>query len=325
MQKNTIAICLNDQEYQIRFVNYLMSHFGEQFELHCYTQLDMLMQYEGSFELLIVDEEYLQQTKALSVQILCLAEEGNGKELGVCYVDKYQRVELIVDKIKQLLQADIKSVIGAKLIGVYSLSKTEYQLPFILTLASILSEKKEVLVIDLQENSGLMKMEQQEKGPNLEDVFIMVQKGGLSKTRLLSCICHGQKWKYISPVTDSESLASMNAASYQMIFEEISSYLQVDYILINFGTRFMGFFELMQKCQNVIFLQGQGELAKLRELEFEEEMSRKDARLYHQLQKIKISPQYMQVTSCERLVEEWKWNEMGDIIRRIALGVLIDG
>ncbi len=45
-----------------------------------------------------------------------------------------------------------------QVLAVYSLAENEMQLPFAVTLSSILSENEKVLLLDLQENSGLSQL-----------------------------------------------------------------------------------------------------------------------------------------------------------------------
>ena len=42
----------------------------------------------------------------------------------------------------------------------------------------------------------------------------------------------------------------------------------------------------------------------------------------HKVREIEIPPAVSPVISCERLVEQWKWNELGDSIRRMMPGVV---
>lgn len=316
---------MKDQEYQIRFANYLLAHYAKEFELHSFSQMERLEQEERMCALLIVDEAHLQPAEELPVQILCLTESVHAEKERVMYVDKYHGAEEIVDKMHQLLQGHIESAPTVWLMGVYSLAKAEYQLPFLLTLASILGEKKKVLILDLQENSGLRLATKGEEGPNLEDIFIMAQKGNYAKQRLLSSIRHGQQWDYIYPAMDSESMCIMDKTTYQSMLGEIAKSIPIDIILINFGARFHGFFELLGQCKPVFLLQGQGELARRREAEFSEEWEGKDAIAFARMQKVKLTQQFLQISSYERLVEEWKWSEMGDYIRKIVYGVFADG
>ncbi len=44
---------------------------------------------------------------------------------------------------------------------------------------------------------------------------------------------------------------------------------------------------------------------------------RGEERLSENLREIQLPPVATPVVSCERLVEQWKWNEFGDSIRRM--------
>ena len=78
-------------------------------------------------------------------------------------MDKYQEVNKIVDEILKQIGEEIKNASGGvkqklQVLAVYSLAENEMQLPFAVTLSSILSENEKVLLLDLQENSGLSQL-----------------------------------------------------------------------------------------------------------------------------------------------------------------------
>jgi hypothetical protein len=62
-----------------------------------------------------------------------------------------------------------------------------------------------------------------------------------------------------------------------------------------------------------------GGLCKWREYEFAEETAKRGyTGLPGKIVKVEV-PIMAGPTSCERLVEQWKWSELGDMIRRMLL------
>lgn len=335
MQKIKLAICMEDAEYQTRFTNYLFGHYKEQFELHGYVSLPQFLEHAGNSkeQVLLTDERVDRKSLNWDGTIICLTgddvREDAEQDQRMLWVEKYQDAEKIVDNILRSVDEEIYDVKsnGAltakqKTIAVYSLAEAEYQLPFVLTMASILGESKKTLVLDLQENSGLRQMYDEGENQGLEELMVMAKGGKFSKNRLLSCICHKENWDYVYPAIDTECICSMDSEIYFKILELICRELRYEIILVNLGTRFLGFFDALEESRSVFFIKKQSGLSQGREDEFERELKQRGCHeILEKTIKMEIPFCSSQVIPCERLVDEWKWNEFGDRIRRIVLGV----
>lgn len=65
-------------------------------------------------------------------------------------------------------------------------------------------------------------------------------------------------------------------------------------------------------------MKSRGGLGQWREKEFLTEIQKRgEERLSENLREIQLPLVASPVVSCERLVEQWKWNEFGDSIRRM--------
>jgi hypothetical protein len=97
-------------------------------------------------------------------------------------------------------------------------------------------------------------------------------------------------------------------------------------IILNLGSRFVGFFELLGSCNEVYLMKSRGGLGQWREKEFLSELEmRGEEGLQNRLREIPIPLVATPMVSCERLVEQWKWNELGDSIRRMMPEVMSVG
>lgn len=339
MQRIKLAICMKDAEYQSRFTNYLFGHYKEQFELHGYTSLLQFMENieKGGEQILLIDEQVDRTELDWEGTIVCLTEdaprENTGQEKGIYRVEKYQDADRIVEGIlgtagEPLCELESNGIPGntPKTLAVYSLSETEYQLPFVLTMASILGESQKTLVLDLQENSGLQQLFDDGENQGLEELMVMAEGGKYSKNRLFSCICHKENWDYVYPAKDTQCIGGLESKTYFKMLELIRKDLHYDILLVNFGTRFLGFFQALERSQAVFLLKRQSILSQGREQELERELIQKGfSRIMDKLIRMEIPFGSSQVMPCERLVEEWKWNEFGDQIRRSILGVTQNG
>lgn len=335
MHKIKLAVCIKDAEYKKRFVNCLMNHYRNQLELHIFTGAEELLQADrGTFHAILLsgdvvpDQEFEEVPKFYLTEEAGLLEESPKK--GVWYVDKYQEVSRIVEEVLKhigseicQLQKDGQITEGTKFTGVYSLSESEYQLPYAVTYGSILSEREPVLLIDLQENSGFSQMKEQEHTMGLEELLIMAENGKYSKTKLISCIGHMGYVDMVYPAVNTECLCEADAQTYSRLIQILTQELEYKSIIINFGSRFPGFFKLLGQCGQIHFLQKKGGPCQWREEEFLHELEAKGYKeLTEHLIKIEIPLLAAPITSFERLIEQWKWNEFGDLIRKGMPGVM---
>lgn len=330
MQKIRVGICIDDEEYLTRFTNYLMSHHQNRLELHVYTGCDQLLAVNsGILDILVITNELPEISEKVSYPIIYLAEEiydlQDEKE-GVYVVEMYQEVNKIVDEIlkhvgDEIRQVQANGVIAkkTKVFSVYSLSENEFQLPFAVTLASILGEKERVLFLDLQENSGFRQLIKEEYSQGIEELLIMSENGRYSSNRVNASIGHLDKVDYVYPAQNTESLCEMNAHSYMNLIKMISQEMDYSIILINLGARFIGFYDLLNSCEKVFLMQRRGGLGQWREYEFVDEINKRGyERLLDKITKVDLPILSQNTTSCERLIEQWKWNEFGDMIRSIT-------
>ncbi len=339
MQKVKLAVCMGDSEYANRFTNCLLGHYRSQFELHIFTEIRQLSEAEAKWDVLLCSdhaEELEKLLEELEKPVIYLWDEesestlrerlGNAEnqEGRLWFVDKYQEVNRIVDEVLKRIGDEIRDVrqTGSisprcRLTGVYSLSENEYQLPFIITMGSILSEHERVLILDLQENSGFSQLAERGDAMGLEEVLVMADTGKFARGRLLSCIGHLDRMDYIYPVENTECLCEATEATYRKMLRMLTQELDYSVILINFGVRFVGFFEVLSQCQEIYLMQKRGGLCKWRESEFMDELENKG---YQEIRKRMTKVELPLITgpavSCERLVEQWKWNEFGDFIRK---------
>ena len=334
MKRVRIGLCMGDREYGDRFTGCLMNHYREQLELHIYTETESLWLDVAEFDVILLsDYEGIIGDQAKGKPVIYLYDREEDveprQEEGVYFVGKYQEVNKIVDEILKQIGEEIKSVCqnGSlqgkyQVIAVYSLAENEYQLPFAVTLSSILSEKERVLLVDMQENSGLSQLVDCESSSGLEELLVMAESGTYSKSRIVSCIGHLDRADVIYPAHNTECLCEARSTTYQKLMQLLAQEQNYSTLVLNLGSRFVGFFELLSACQNIYLMKSRGGLGQWREKEFMEEIRKHGDDWNLKIKEIEIPLAASPVISCERLVEQWKWNEFGDSIRRMMPGVV---
>lgn len=327
MNKPRLAICMKDLEYQARFVNCFMNHYKNLYELHVFTQLDQLNEENPLEYAVIITSEYTIEDMRNFVErgevILNLMEDFVEKkdalvETFIC-TEKYQEVYKIAEMI-ELLTADKihpqNTILGKQFekIGIYSLTQEAYQIPFTALLGRIYGEQQKVLVLDLQNYSGLREQEAFSMG--LEDLLSVVTTGNYSKSRILECIRHEADWDYVCSVQNNQCLAEGSKELYGALIELLVQELGYQKIIINFGSAFLGQLDMMEQCQRIYMLCGKEPGGCWREEVFSKELARLErGTLLQKLQKIEIPQNSSREVNWRALVEKWNWGHMGEYFR----------
>lgn len=337
MRKIRLGLYLSDREYGERFTGCLMNHYRDRLELHLFTGIEALMASCAELDGIVLsawEDIYENIAQQLPVIVLYDSEEmGKIQEGEVIFVDKYQEVNKIVDEILRHIGQEIRDVqqngrIGQKLqtFAVYSLAENEYQMPFAVTLASIMSEREKVLLLDLQENSGLSQLLGESKEAGLEELLVMAEREKYSHARIVSCVEHLDNMDVVCPVCNTECLCEAQAETYRKLLEILSQEMGYTTIIMNMGSRFVGFFEILASCESIYLVKSRGGLGQWREKEFRAELEKHmNVDPQEHIRGVELPRVAIPMISCERLVEQWKWNELGDSLRRMMPGVMSVG
>ena len=141
-----------------------------------------------------------------------------------------------------------------------------------------------------------------------------------------SCIGRKHKLDYVYPIENTECLCEINTVICNNLLQMLGKEMHYDCIVLNMGTRFKGFFDILDRCSDIYLVQKKGGISQWREYEFTEELIERG--LSNVVERIKlIEPPVITtpVSTCDKLVELWKWNEFGDVIRNMTRGISCAG
>lgn len=332
MKKVRLAVFIGDEEYRNRLMNCMMKHYGEDMEFHVFEDREQVSPEKNRFDLWLLGdcEEILEEEFA--VPVLYVTEDGKALSAaeGVVFTEKYQEINRIVEFIMGLVPeercvfSDSGNIMGkTDVAAVYALSENEYQLPFSLTLGAVLGEQKRAVLVDLQENSGITQATEGGGEAGIEELLIMAASGSYSKKRLSACIGRGNGMDYVYPAENAENLCEAEGKVYTRILSLLGEELGYETIILNLGTRFPGFLDVLRASNQIYLLRRTNGLSKWREKEFMKEIERRGyPEVRDRIQPVEIPIISTPAMSFERLVEQWKWNEMGDMIRRVMPGAV---
>lgn len=338
MQKIRIALLIGDAGYRNRLSSHILLHEKHRFELHLFSDAAQLSADKRIYDVVlcadcIQEALFLKETRQEPFLYLADLDEKEERlpeyEEKLRFIEKYQNVNAIVDEILSEVGSEVcqvkegkKLLRKSRVIGVYALSENEYQLPFLVTLASVLGEQNRVLILDLQENSGFLHLPQACREPEsggMEELLAMAESKQYTRSRIFSCIGHLDDADFVYPAQNSECLCEATSTMYLRLLQIIAEEFDYSMILLNMGSRFQGFFEVLNQCQNIYMMSKNRGLCQWREYEFAEEAKKRGyEQIMERITKVEIPISTIPM-NCERIVEQWKWNELGDMIRRMLL------
>ena len=338
MNKIKLAICMKDQEYQSRFVNCFMNHYMNLYELHVFTQLEQLQKTTPLEYAVIITGDYTTDEMTNFVErgeiLLCLSEYGNEGSCAVVEnficMEKYQEVYKIAEKIERLVADKTpnryeNSEKEYEMTGVYSLSEEGFQIPFAALLAKLYGEHQKVLLVDLQNYSGLGEYEEHSLG--LEDLLSVVTTGNHSRGRLLECIRHEVNWDYVHPVQNNQCLAEGNGQLYEELIQLLTKELGYQRIILNLGTAFLGQLDLMERCRCIYMLSRKD--ISWREEAFSRELVRMDREeLLQKMEHIEIPQTVIRGLGWRAVAEKWSLGTLTDtlqgrILKEVSNGAVV--
>lgn len=325
MEKTKLTICIEDEEYKQRFVKCMMKHYKDLFEIHVINQMSELKtEADEKYGAVIIEDNEYEGKDLKNQVILVLEEECRKQRIGekIYYTEKYQEVYKIIEELQKAINENIsvenKRIKKEKIqrIGVFSLTREKFQIPFTTLIAEILGENNHVLVVDLQAFSGLVTEIEAESFLGMEDLISVAATENYTAHRLLASIGHEQKWDYIYPVKNTSCLTEVGLEIYQKMLDILEKEQPYTYEIINFGALFPGMMELMESCQQIHILTEKKGEPNYREHSFLEEMHRRGKEEF--LQKIiwtEIFTETMRTGSWKQISKQWLWGSIGDLLR----------
>lgn len=331
MDKTKLAICIEDEEYEARFVKCVMNHYKQSYEIHVVNSIREIAEgHRGRFNVVItgdgkgLDLFSLEECILFVLQEDVIVEDSSSGE-NIFYTEKFQEVYKIMEELEKSVNQRFFQRIGRvgskdiQMIGVFSLGKEEMQIPFTALLAEILGEKSSVLVIDMQPYSGFqIELEVEEDALGMEDVMTVATTEIYTNRRLAASIGHEQKWDFIYPAKNAECLGEANRVLYKKMIHILQKEREYEQVILNFGAVFSGMTELMDDCQHFYFLTEKKEERNWREKAFFDEMRGRGKESF--LQKIiwmDIPVHFTKERSWRQLTRSWLWSELGDKLREM--------
>ncbi len=279
MHKITIAFCEEEEEYQQRFVTYLMEHKAEEIAVHVFSDVKHFVEgaMEKHFDLILIGSGFFSLAQALwerRFPVLYLAEEctqvaeaenyQNGEGKMPC-VFRYQSMETILHEIIALSQKNVPPgrneyrLSHMQVIGVYSPCGHEMQMPFSMVLAGQQAAAgRKVLYMNLISCSGFIELFDLEGERDLGDLLIRLRKNRLKPETFCQCVYQSEGISYIAPFYNPANLREMTMEDLTALITYIEQNTDFEIVLLDFGDGLAQFTEMLKLCSVVYCPERQG-------------------------------------------------------------------
>lgn len=357
MKQIVAAVCDCDEAYVKRFAFYIRKHHPEQIVIHTYTKLEAFMEglLQNRFGIVLLGQGFEAAKDGIRqyrIPVLYLAEEvvmeeevtagyNGAGNAGYCVAEqnayqqteeksilKYQSAENILHEIyracereEEVFQTNHRKRESIEWIGVCSPVQHEMQMPFAVTLASLLSEQKKVLYLNLMECAGFLELFQLEGERNLGDLFAKIRQNRLSAEGFWQMVSQNETLFYIPPVINPENLYQLRKEEYLKLMDFIEQETDFEAVILDIGSAIEGVFDILAYCNEVYVLMKNGPYPECRKNQFEQAVrySGHDA-LLEKMQLVYLPYSSAQVVPAMGLLDQFKWSELGDMARKYLFG-----
>lgn len=274
MNKIVVAFCEEDDAYRNRFVTYLVEHKAKEIMVYAFSNANLFLEELKSrdFDVILLGNGFLDmpdilQEKKRRVLLLKetvpekVAEEDLyclNREPVIHSVFRYQSMEFIIHEILALSENDkagryTAGIIAAEkeIIGVYSFSHHEMQMPFSLVLAHLMSDKRRVLYLNLMAHSGLIELFDLAGDYDLGDIIVRLRNHRLLPEIYKKCVYEMEGISYIQPFHNPENLHELSWEDFCVLIQFIQEQTDAEMILIDFGEGLDKFSSMLKICTSI--------------------------------------------------------------------------
>lgn len=327
--KRIMAVYDVDPFYADRFAEFANQKEATPFTAVAFTSLSRLKSYvtKQPVELLLVgDDVEDKELEGIEVgQVIRLSETGVAKD-GTPAVYKYQASDNVLREVMACYQVQERPVLltatgrKSQVIGVYSPISRCGKTGFAITLGQVLAKEKKVLLLSLEEFSGLGALTGTVYSGSLSDLIYYYRQGVYSGLRLGSVVYNWGGLDYVPPVAYAEDLADVQGEELAGLLEQIAGESAYEVILVDMGHFGRDVEKLLALC-DVIYAPVKEDIvsaAKLEEWKTYLSASGREA-IWERVRLLRL-PRNRGVGMREVYLEQLLWGELGDFARELVGG-----
>lgn len=337
MPKIKLAFCEEDVSYRERFVSYLAHHKSGEAEVYAYSKAELFLEKrkEISFDVVILGEGFFTLLLELEKEenpVLVLVDEQEEKAQSmdsaayvreaVEYLPRYQPMEVVWHRISVLAAkghggSSIKKLLSSvEIVGVYAPGGHEMQLFFSLLYAGLFAKECRVLYLNFMPYVNFEELFGKEAEGNMSDLILALRSEELTAETFREYICELDGISYVAPFCNPENVQEVTLADYEKILQAVMEYTDYEVVVIDFGMGMEHFAKMLASCQRILCLTKDGFFYQSQLNQFLAYVRSEDAELEKKVQVVNLPFQAKWIHGGGSLMEQLKWSEFGDFVRR---------
>ena len=319
MKNLEVALCDFDSDYIFMFSNYVLSM--PKVSVHIFTTPEGFFSDETDYDVTIMTEDFDEiagfRPKGKLGHKYFLSEESD--ILKENHIYKYQSIDKIVDEIRELREIGIakasmkKSKLNSKLVGVYSPTSHELQLPFAMALGQAYRTKGRVLFIDLEEISVMPSLIASDGKQNLMDLLYEINTS--EEIDITGYLQTFMGFDYIEPFFNPNEIGEIDVDTWTRFFNTLSN-SNYDVVVVLFGRAINGFTEYIKQLDKLYILGRSGDYFRKGQEMFLEYLSRIEADI--ELENVILPMSAGNLTDGTYQIEELLQGNLGVFVKKLT-------
>jgi len=272
--KAVMAICGDDCSYINRMYEYIVSTYGEDFEVVLFTIEKNFEDYliDHPVEIVIADEDFDIPSKGKINNKIRLSEEPGSDEV----IYKYMPCDKILKNImaicaagkaaKESVQTDKKK----NLIGVYTPVKRCMQTSFAITLGQILAKEHKVLYLNFEGYSGFKAMGYKDDSKDILDlVYFSECSNSNFSYRVKSMKQMIGNLDIISPIESYLKLTEISKEQWVKLIDNLLNKTDYEYVILDLSEQVNGLLSILEKCTKIYTITDSGRISTAKVAQYE--------------------------------------------------------
>lgn len=266
MEKNILVVCDLEVEYASQLAEYLSVKKNVPFEVYTYSKVDKLLEFVRGrvIDVMLLSTEVMYEIRnnmdSFEVkEIFILTEDGSiASENGHKSIYKYQNTENILREVMNYY-ADVSEKVRSpqrivgdmEMIAVYSPVKRSLKTSFAMTMGQIISEKKRVLYINLEDYSGFNQLMRISYMTDMSDLLYYISQGKPNFIwKMASIVQSIGGLDYIPPAISPVDIRNISLEEWLMFFSELSK-CEYEMIILDIGDGINGIYDILRLCSRI--------------------------------------------------------------------------
>ena len=189
-----------------------------------------------------------------------------------------------------------------------------------MTMGQILARDSQVLLISLEEYSGLSRLTGTAYTASLSDLIYYYRQGEYNRMRLGAVVHNWGGMDYVPPAAYAEDLAEMRGEELAELITRIAADGIYEVVLLDLGCLARGMEPLLELC-DIIYSPIKEDCVSSAKLEAWQEYLEQSGRggLWEKVRLMKL-PRINTVWQTETYLEQLLWGDLGDFIRNLLKG-----